>query len=151
MAKPDDYDHIAMKKQADELAAAFKAKGIEITNALGRGVLAASIFVEGEAKKKVPKDTGLLQGSITHRTILKDGVVIGQVGTNVEYAAYVEFGTGIYAKNGQGRKTGWFVELPNGKGFWTRGNKPQPFLTPALTENKTTISQIIAKELKKEL
>jgi HK97 gp10 family phage protein len=116
---------VSTKDDAKQLAMAFKEKGIEIQSALERGLLAASIFVQGDAKKRVPVDTGLLRGSITHRVILKDGVVIGQVGTLTEDGPYVEFGSSR--------------------------QKAQPFLTPALTENKTTISNIITKELKKEL
>jgi len=123
------YDPKEIERQANELAEAFQKKGKDIFSALERGMLAASIFVEGAAKKRITDnksvDTGLLRASITHRTILKEGVVIGQVGSNVEYGIFVEIGTSK--------------------------QKAKPFLTPALTENKATISQIIAKELKKEL
>ena len=44
---------------------------------------------EGYAKLKCPVDTGTLRKSITHR-VVEDAV---QIGTNVEYAPYVEFGT----------------------------------------------------------
>ena len=44
---------------------------------------------EGYAKLKCPVDTGRLRNSITHAT--QDDVEY--IGTNVEYAAYVEFGT----------------------------------------------------------
>ena len=43
--------------------------------------------VEGHAKTDCPVDTGQLRNSITHR--LQDGAEY--VGTNVEYAPYVEF------------------------------------------------------------
>ena len=50
----------------------------------------ACILVENEAKRKCPVDTGQLRASITHNVSEGTGVV----GTNVEYAPYVEYGTG---------------------------------------------------------
>lgn len=43
-------------------------------------------IVEGYAKEDCPVDTGRLRNSITHRTEGKDEYI----GTNVEYAVYVE-------------------------------------------------------------
>lgn len=45
---------------------------------------------ESYAKKACPKDTGRLQNSITHAQFDENTEVIG---TNVEYAPYVELGT----------------------------------------------------------
>ena len=59
----------------------------------------ACTLVEASAKMKVPVDTGTLKRSI--KTTLYD--TYGEVGTNVEYAPYVEFGTGLF--NPTGRKT----------------------------------------------
>ena len=50
---------------------------------------AIGLAAEGYAKLKCPVDTGRLRNSITHAT--QDDVEY--IGTNVEYAAYVEFGT----------------------------------------------------------
>lgn len=65
--------------------------------------------------------------------------------------SYVEFGTGIHAEKGDGRKTGWFYVDDKGEGHYTRGNKPHPFLRPALTKNRTKIKEIIAKRLRTKL
>lgn len=46
--------------------------------------------IERDAKKKCPVDTGRLRGSITTNII---STYSGEVGTNVEYAEYVEYGT----------------------------------------------------------
>lgn len=45
---------------------------------------------ESHAKKLCPKDTGRLQNSITHQQYDENTEVIG---TNVEYAPFVELGT----------------------------------------------------------
>lgn len=50
---------------------------------------AVGLQAEGYAKRLCPVDTGLLRNSITH-TSDEDTAYIG---TNVEYAAYVEYGT----------------------------------------------------------
>lgn len=101
----------------------------------------AGKFVEDSAKLLVAVDTGNLRGSITHKV---DEVELScRIGTNVEYAPYLEFGTGEFAENGQGRKGGWFFRGADGKTHFTLGNQPQPFLRPALLENKDAIKKML--------
>lgn len=57
--------------------------------AVARGLEAVGLQAEMYAKMLCPVDTGRLRGSITHTT---DGEC-AYIGTNVEYAAYVEYGT----------------------------------------------------------
>jgi len=57
---------------------------------VNKTALETGLIVEGDAKLLSPVDTGRLAGSIT-TTEQKPGVVY--VGTNVEYAPYMEFGT----------------------------------------------------------
>lgn len=53
----------------------------------------ACVLVQDNAKQRCPVDTGRLQGSLTYQ-VQKDGnEVEGLVGTNVEYAPYVEVRT----------------------------------------------------------
>ena len=135
----------------EELARNFAKVGKELFSETEKAIEAACLFVEGEAKKKAPVDTGLLRNSISHRVRSLPLQVVGEVGSATEYAAYQEFGTGIYAKDGNGRKTPWFVALPNDDRFWTHGAEPKPFLTPAVNENKSKIVRIIEKFLKRKL
>ena len=114
-------------------------------------------FVEDSAKLLVAVDTGNLKGSITHKV---DELELScRIGTNVEYAPYLEFGTGERAENGPGRKGGWFFvsdrpqlagwlkplgQTKDGKYlYFTYGNKPHPFLRPALLQNKGTIKKML--------
>ena len=110
---------------------------------------ALAIEAEGNAVKEITKlgaiDTGRLKGSITHTT---DGKEKAYIGTNVEYAKYVELGTGIYASNGQGRKTPWFYVDDKGQGHWTHGMKPRPFLSNAIQNYKDDYQRIVEEGLK---
>ena len=72
----------------------------KLEQAVKAGLTASVIFVQSDAKLRCPVDLGRLRNSITYQ-ISKEKALIG---TNVEYAVYVEFGTGIYAEGGKGRK-----------------------------------------------
>lgn len=106
----------------------------------------ACALVERSAKMKAPKDTGALRRSITSKV---DGLT-GIVFTPLEYAPYVEFGTGLFTENGAGRKdVPWNYQDDKGEWHSTRGQKPQPFMRPALNENRTEIIRIIKEGLDK--
>lgn len=97
---------------------------------------------EHHAKKKCPVDTGNLRNSITH-VVDDDSVYIG---TNVEYAAYVELGTGVYYPGG--RQGGWAYVNDEGNGHFTYGSKPRPFLKPAATEHSAEYKKLFESALK---
>lgn len=106
----------------------------------------ACALVERSAKMKAPKDTGALRRSITSKV---EGLT-GTVFTPLEYAPYVEYGTGLFAENGAGRKdVPWNYQDDKGEWHSTRGQKPQPFMRPALNENRTEITRIIKEGLDK--
>lgn len=96
----------------------------------------ACSIIQGAARSKAPSDTGNLRRSIDFE--VSDDGTEGCVFSNAEYAPYVEIGTGIYSSKGSGRKTPWRYE---GRDGWvtTSGNHPQPFMEPALQENKSEI------------
>ena len=113
---------------------------------LFQGLTKACLIVEGEAKKKAPSRDGQLRQSITH-TVDKDSST-GYIGSALEYAPYVEIGTGIHSSKGTGREdVPWvYKDLKTGKFYTTYGMKPRPFLQPALEENKDRIDDCF-KEL----
>ena len=94
-----------------------------IANAIDRALVAAleevGLVAEGYAKRACPVDTGRLRNSITH--IVDEGTRHVIIGTNVEYAPYVELGT--------------------------RHQKPQPFLKPAANDHYSTYKGIFRKHL----
>lgn len=114
--------------------------------ALLRGLEKIGLVAEGYAKKLCPVDTGNLRNSITHVVDEQEPAAI--IGTDNEYAAYVELGTGIYAEGGGGRPTPWVYQDANGNWHYTRGNKAQPFLKPAAADHANTYRKIIEDEMK---
>lgn len=117
----------------------------ELKRALGK----ACALVEGDAKKNAPKGNGELRRSIESRVEENGGDIVGVVSTPLEYAPYVEFGTGLFAENGDGRKdVPWNYQDEKGEWHTTSGQKPQPYLRPALHDNRENILRIIKGGLK---
>ena len=112
-----------------------------IEEALGTGCA----IVEKSAKQKAPKDTGALRRSITSKVEGNQGIIF----TPLEYAPYVEYGTGLFAESGGRKDVPWNYQDDEGKWHSTSGQKPQPFMRPALEENKQLIKQILKEELTK--
>ena len=106
-------------------------------------------IVEATAMKEVPVDTGILRSSIS--TTVDMSKLEATVGTNLEYAPYVEYGTGLFATQGGGRNTAWSYQ--NSKGQWvtTKGQRAQPFLGPALRQNRDKIIEHFNKVLEEAM
>ena len=103
----------------------------------------ACALVEAEAKKKAPKDTGALRRSITSKVDTSGSDIVGIVYTPLEYAPYVEYGTGLFAEERGRRDVPWCYQDDKGNWHTTSGQKPQPFMRPALNENREKIAQLI--------
>lgn len=84
-----------------------------------RALEAVGLLAEGYAKMLCPVDTGNLRNSITHD---RGGEDFEVVGTNVEYAPYVEYGTSRM--------------------------KAQPYIKPAVEEHAEEYKQIFEEYLK---
>ena len=107
--------------------------GGKLQNALAK----AGEVVRADAVDNCPVDTGFLKEHITS-TVEGDSAVIG---TNVEYAPYVEFGTGAQGDKSVAHTTKkHWTYYSGGRFYTTSGHAPQPFLVPALKNN---IPQII--------
>lgn len=107
----------------------------QLEGALGQ----ACALVERSAKQKAPKGTGELRRSITSK-VEKNGTDIqGVVYTPLEYAPYVEFGTGLFAESGGRQDVPWNYQDDKGEWHSTSGMKPQPYMRPALNENREEI------------
>ena len=87
--------------------------------ALNNGLAAIGMTAETYAKKECPVDTGRLRNSITNAVESNEKAVY--IGTNVEYAPYVELGTSR--------------------------QKAQPFLKPAATQHTAEYERILKTAL----
>lgn len=132
----------------------------------------ATLLLEAEAKKKAEK--GELQQSIQSK--VED--LTGTVYTPLFYAPYVEYGTGIFSDHPMGgrKEVPWVYVEGSGRtvgkktihteesarkavaylrrkglpAYSTSGQKPQPFMRPALDENRDEIVRILGKVLVEE-
>ena len=107
--------------------------------ALKKSLETAALLVERSAREKAPKDTGALRRSIRSKVEGLEGIIY----TPLEYAPYIEYGTGLFAE-GNGRKdVPWNYQDDKGKWHSTSGLKPQPFMRPSLDENRQKILEIL--------
>lgn len=128
---------------------ALMAKLNKLSNLnLNQPLTKACLLVENAAKEKAPVGTGELRRSITHE-VFDD---YGEVGTELFYAPYVEYGTGLFSSKGDGRKdVPWRYQDAQGNWHSTSGMQPQPFLIPALEKNRKRINEIFKEYIKEEL
>ena len=89
----------------------------DVLKGLQQNIEKAALSVERNAKRNCPVDTGKLRASITTEV----GKLEAEVGTNVEYAPCVEFGTSKQSA--------------------------QPFMRPALDKAITQLNKDMAKTL----
>lgn len=82
------------------------------TGAVAKDLERRALSIEGAAKRLCPVDTGRLRSSITHALGVDVQGLKADIGSDVEYAVYVELGTSRAAA--------------------------QPFLRPALIERGST-------------
>lgn len=102
--------------------------------------------VRKEAALNCPVQTGRLRGSIA---VNVEGNT-AEIGTNLKYAPFVEYGTGSKGDKSVAHTTRekW-TYYSGGQFFTTSGQAPKPFLTPALKNNKDTIIKLIREAVKR--
>lgn len=129
----------------DEVLKALDAAKPKILEIIG-------LKVEKHAKALCPVGTvestgkkgyrgGTLRNSITHQ--IDDDTL--SVGSNVEYAPYVELGTG---PNFTPPPEWESFDTPKGSGVGHGYVKPRPYLRPAVEKHLSEYADIIEKELK---
>ena len=124
----------AMIEKLEDVADPQKLKA-----ALGK----ACALVERSAKQKAPKGNGELRRSITSKVEGLEGIIY----TPLEYAPYVEYGTGLFAEEGGRTDVPWRYQDDEGEWHTTSGMKPHPYMRPALDENREEIKRILKEGL----
>ena len=117
-----------------------------IEKAMGK----ACAVVEAAAKQNAPKDTGALRNSITSKVENRNGHIEGTIFTPLEYAPYVEYGTGLFAESGGRKDVPWNYQDDKGEWHSTSGQKPQPFMRPAIEDNRNKIIEILGEGIKND-
>jgi HK97 gp10 family phage protein len=116
--------------------------------------------------RKAPTDTEKLKPNIQVKDDSTDTELLVKAGifaeSAINYAIYQEYGTGIYAENGQGRQTPWLWQVKSqkwadifgievGQSVLWHGNQPHPFIRPAWDENKDKIEEKLRTALLKQI
>lgn len=117
-------------------------------DACNRALERCGLEAAGYAKDLSPVPvTGNLRASITHK--VDEAAKTVYIGTDCEYAGYVEFGTGIYSSIGGGTpKTHWVYKGDDGEWHFGKPIKPQPYLKPAIANHIGTYRNIFKDEMK---
>ncbi|WP_077325778.1 HK97-gp10 family putative phage morphogenesis protein [Virgibacillus siamensis] len=112
----------------DKAVEKFQARYIR---EIKRIVAETAEMIATQAKALAPVDEGNLKRSI-EVDIRPDGLS-AEIKVTANYGIFVEFGTGIYAEGGNGRKDGW-VYFADGRYWYTEGMKSQPYWRPAVEQ-----------------
>jgi len=126
----------------DKLITELKNYSEKVNTDINNSVKAAALNVESRAKMDCPVDMGTLRASINTRPIKDDEGYGWEVFTLLEYAPYVEFGTGTR------------VSIPTGYEEYARqfkgqksivGMNAQPYLIPNFEMEKMALIENIKK------
>lgn len=141
----------------------LQEKLAEISLAINKGMEAAAEYCTEEAKvtaagiaKSMPpinakgqnmwENTGTLPNTIGY-TVDPDDSSSLTIYCSAPCAAYIEYGTGIYSANGDGRQTPWMFESNTGAFVKTQGMRANPFMYPSVFNNLDQIQDIINENI----
>ena len=108
-----------------------------VNSAARRALETCGLKAESYAKNLCPVKTGRLRNSITHLTISEPAVLIG---SNVEYAPYVELG--------HRQQPGRYVPALKKRLKASKVNG-KPFIRPAIENHMSEYQDIVNKEMSK--
>lgn len=112
-------------------------------------VKSATTFVHAQAKTLAPADTGRLRNSIHQEVKRSTSKIVGRVFTNLNYAPYVEFGTGVRGNGNYPYANELDFQLVY-KEDW-HGMRPQPYMYPAIKGAESYIKNLISKGVQTEI
>lgn len=133
----------------NEVLAILSALGGNVKESARKGLESGAKKVQGNAKILCPTGkTGQLKNSIKTKSEITQEGARAQVFTNVEYAPYVEFGTGQRGAESN-------IDRPDGiayKADWS-GQAAQPYLTPAYLHAKNTgeVEEKVIKSVQQDI
>ena len=111
---------VDFKVDGTEFLKSLDQYGAKVTEGLKDAIKTCALAIESDAKRNCPVDTGRLRMSIVSN-LSNVGNFEAEVGTNVEYATYVEYGT--------------------------HKQSPRPYLRPAYNKNVAALETKLNKIL----
>lgn len=121
----------------------------DINNAILHASQEIAELMKETATLLVPVDTGALRSSINTDILPTSNGAEVSLGTNLHYAPYVEFGTGVRGSE-TGRAYGDHVAAVD-YSIEHKGQRAQPFIRPALYDNENNIRTILQEHIDKEM
>ena len=128
---------LTVKDYTKDVLADIQRQGLQFVSEGGQ-----AIRTEMASRADGSVRTGNLRASIQTETFVEDGIPTSETGPTAEYAPYVEYGTGIYAADGSGRKTPWRYKDEEGKWHVTSGQEAQPFAEPGFQAAQPQIKRL---------
>ena len=170
-------------ENADKLISKLKTMEESMhTDIILTAVKKSDLMIQESARTLVPfRHGGLSRSILIKETVDKtQGKVTGTVYTNLDYAQYVEFGTGpVGQENHDGisphvtprySQKGWMIPaqhidasdadyygfkpaIKNGEiiGYYTKGQAAKPFLYPAIKDNEKHVKRVMRTYVSKKL
>lgn len=134
----------------DRLLKKLDKLGGSIPQSTQKALLRGGAVFEAGAKEHCPVDTGHLRDSI--HTEAQDTNTVS-VGTNLDYAAYVEYGTGPKGDPSVPHTTKEFWRYQDADGNWhtSHGQPPQPFMRTAFAEGKDKAVEVVKDSIKEDV
>lgn len=138
----DGYE-INIEYNGDEIKKELEGAVEKALTAMGE---AGASFAKANLTESGAVDTGALRNSVTYE-VMDDEV---QIGTNSEYAPFIEFGTGYLSSEGGGtNKDSWVYMDAFGEFHRAFPQPPRPFIKPAVADHTQEYAKIIENLMKK--
>jgi hypothetical protein len=120
--------NIRVQTNASSVIANMGRFSENIIDDVDKKFIQAGALMTTNAKMLSLVDTGNLRRNIGFRRVGRLHVEVFSVAS---YSAYIEYGTGKFAKFGNGRMSGWYYPTRNGGFAYTEGQPAKPFFFPS--------------------
>ena len=128
----------------------FKDYSIEVKGKINDALIAALHEASGEIVSQTARntrvDTGQLKGSWDY--VVDESEMKSTIGSPLQNAIWEEFGTGLQALNGDGRKTAWRYQDAKGNWHTTTGKKGTRAFFNAFEKLKSSIIKLFESKMK---
>lgn len=128
----------------------FHDFSVEVKRKINDALTAALHESAGEIVSQTARnsrvDTGQTKGSFEY--VVDEAKGTATIGSPLENAIWEEFGTGIHALNGDGRKTAWTYQDAKGNWHKTEGKKGTRAFGNAFRSLKSAIISLFERKLK---